>query len=937
MREFRRFFTLSFVLSVALSAFSQGFVLGKVQDAFLGTPLPEAKVSLLLAADSTVVIDSIPVKKKYREDGTVRVAEFSMKMERKTCNYLIRARLDGYEDGFLPLSIDGNEGGLWMMDDPLELRKIRQVDIDEVVVKATKVKMYYRGDTIVYDATAFQLPDGSMLDDLIRQMPDVTMNDAGEIFVNGRKIDELQLGSRSFMRGNSKVMLENLPYYTVKNIKVYEQDTDLNRAMNAQVEDKKFVMDVNLKSEYQRGYIANAEVAGGTEERWLGRAFLLSFTPKTRYTLLANSNNVNESRHIGSTDHWSPDAVPKSLQTTHSVASEIDYQSADKNVQENLNVDFTSTRNEGEMNKRSELFLSGSPLQIMHQNSLTKENRLKVGNRFKYIKPQNFMFESDVALNYKAYSGSSLMLTEQYVGTLTTRQRNNGFNDGKTWTTNVYARIQPNLKNIEKWGQNFRFTAHLDYMSDENQHAQRFHVKDFVNPSSTDSYNSNDYSIRKIAVRTPIWYAVSRNMNFMDIEVAPSYSREKAYDWLYHPDTLMLSSQLDMLQAITDRANSYNSELQNYGGNIMFHFSRNQMLHRSTNILPEMKVNFLDFYVELKPMYERLHYRRGQLDTLATRKTLRFNPWLDIKLYVKQDYFRPVSIRISYYESNSPLMNQIDFRDDATPLVVRLGNPNLKPWFAQTFISAEYKDIRTPRHNFTLSAEYSYIYNNVSQSVSFNPATGVYTYRPENIHGIYDVKAKAGVFYTLDSDRYWTVENSFDGNFTHWLDHVMLANETESRVNAVNTLTLHDGAYIQYNKGALNVRATGDVKWRHSEGKMRDFETLNAIDFKYGLSARYTIPVLKTTVSADGNMYSRRGYGSADLNTNDFVLNASISQPFLKGKLIARIKGFDLLHQLSSTQYEVNAQGRTETWYRSLPHYIMIHMVYHFNKNPKRK
>lgn len=91
---------------------------------------------------------------------------------------------------------------------------------------ATKVKMYYRGDTLVYDASAFQLPDGSMLDDLIKQMPGVTMNDVGEIFVKGRKIDELQLGSRSFMRGNQKVLLENLPYYTVKDIKVYEQDTD---------------------------------------------------------------------------------------------------------------------------------------------------------------------------------------------------------------------------------------------------------------------------------------------------------------------------------------------------------------------------------------------------------------------------------------------------------------------------------------------------------------------------------------------------------------------------------------------------------------------------------------------------------------------------------------------------------------------------------------
>ena len=105
-------------------------------------------------------------------------------------------------------------------------------------------------------------------------------------------------------------------------------------------------------------------------------------------------------------------------------------------------------------------------------------------------------------------------------------------------------------------------------------------------------------------------------------------------------------------------------------------------------------------------------------------------------------------------------------------------------------------------------------------------------------------------------------------------------------------------------------------------------------------------------------MYSRRGYGSSELNTDDFVLNASFSQPFFKGKLIARIEAFErlrvlckqseqvragerssgiLLHQLSNTQYTVNAQGRTETSYRSLPHYVMAHLVYHWNKNPKKK
>ena len=123
---------------------------------------------------------------------------------------LVHASLKGYDDVWQRVSIEGQKE----VEVPtIEMRKMRELNLNEVVVKATRVKMFYRGDTIVYDATAFKLPDGSMLDALIRQMPGVTLNEAGEIFVNGRKVDELLLGSRSFMRGNKKVLMENLPYY----------------------------------------------------------------------------------------------------------------------------------------------------------------------------------------------------------------------------------------------------------------------------------------------------------------------------------------------------------------------------------------------------------------------------------------------------------------------------------------------------------------------------------------------------------------------------------------------------------------------------------------------------------------------------------------------------------------------------------------------------
>lgn len=921
---------------ISLNALSQSLVIGNVQDAFLGTPLPEAKVQLLLAADSTVVIDSIPLRIKRRQDGTISQAQFSVKMEKESRSYLFRATLRGYEDGYQPIAIDGENDGAWLLDEPLTLRRMSQIDLDELTVTATKVKMYYKGDTIVYDASAFQLPDGSMLDDLIRQMPGVTMNDAGEIFVNNRKINELQLGSRAFMGGKSKVMLENLPYFTVKDIKVYEQDTEINRALDAQIEKKRFVMDVSLKPEYQVGYIGNVEAAGGTQQRWLGRGFLLGFTPRTRYTLTANSNNVNESRHIGGQDHWTPDAMPRSMLTTHGVAGEIDYQSADKNLQERLFVDFASTRNEGETTTRHELFLPGNPQQTTFRNSLAKEKRLSTNNRFQYTKPGGFMFKSEAVANYKSYNGNALALSEQYFDTLILRNRNGGLNDGNVWNTNLSAQIIPKLRNIGSIGQNFYFSTHFDYSSEESRQTQGYHVEDFVGRQSAKTYNSDDYSYNELVVRPALHYALLGGKNSADIHIEPSYSREKRHDWLYHPDTLLIPSDMELLQSITDRGNSYDSELQTYTGQIKLHFSRKQKLRPTKNVPIGGDANLIELFLNITPARERLHYVRGTLDTLATRNSLRIEPRLDIHFYINKDLQHHVYVMLHHYEYNAPLVNQLDFRDDATPLIVNLGNPDLKK-ISVTAIQAEYKDIRSNRHSCNLFASYGYLHNAVERSVSFNPVTGVYTYRPENVKGTYDIKARAQLFATLDAAEHWTAENTLDGNFIHWLDHAMLAGATTSRVNAVNSLTLHDGAYIQYHKGALNIRATGDVKWRHGEGAMHDFETLDAVDFNYGLSARYTIPLLKTTLSTDGKIYSRRGYGNATLNGDDFVLNAAVSQPFLNGRLIARIQAFDILHRLSSTTYEVNGQGRIETHYRSLPHYVMAHIVYHFTKNPVKK
>lgn len=120
--------------------------------------------------------------------------------------------------------------------------------LDQVVVSATQVKFYYRGDTMVYNASAFVLSEGSMLDALVKQLPGVEIRENGDIYHNGRLVKSLLLNGKDFFREDKTVMLENLPTYMVKNIEVYDKLGDRSKFLGYELPgDKEYVMDVKLK------------------------------------------------------------------------------------------------------------------------------------------------------------------------------------------------------------------------------------------------------------------------------------------------------------------------------------------------------------------------------------------------------------------------------------------------------------------------------------------------------------------------------------------------------------------------------------------------------------------------------------------------------------------------------------------------------------------
>lgn len=59
-----------------------------------------------------------------------------------------------------------------------------ETDLSEATVTASRILMVTKGDTIEYNAAAFRMQDGSMLDGLIRALPGVKLDENGKITVN---------------------------------------------------------------------------------------------------------------------------------------------------------------------------------------------------------------------------------------------------------------------------------------------------------------------------------------------------------------------------------------------------------------------------------------------------------------------------------------------------------------------------------------------------------------------------------------------------------------------------------------------------------------------------------------------------------------------------------------------------------------------------------
>ena len=224
----------------------------------------------------------------------------------------------------------------------------------------------------------------------------------------------------------------------------------------------------------------------------------------------------------------------------------------------------------------------------------------------------------------------------------------------------------------------------------------------------------------------------------------------------------------------------------------------------------------------------------------------------------------------------------------------------------------------------------------IANGFVYNAQTGGYTFRPENVEGNYSLQGRWGFGRAIGKAKYWSWETSMHYNYVRNVDLTAVAGSAESTKSKVNNHVLKEELKLQYQRDKLRINLQGTFTWRNANSIRRNFNTINACDYTYGTTVNYTFP-LGINLNADLSMLSRRGYGNRLMDTDNLVCNATLSKSFGKERFTARLDAYDLFHQLSNVTYNVNGQGRTEVSYNTIPHYLMLHLVYHINVMPKKK
>jgi len=918
------FFLICFMCCLAAFAQDDFLIKGAVTDTAANSKLGYTTISVLSAQDSMLNTFT-----RTSADGTFELANL------KKGDYILLVTYPKYADYVEKFTLDSvkeiNFGSINMI--------LKSQLLEEVVITGRQ-PITIKGDTTEYDAASFKLQPNAKVEDLLKQLPGIQVDQDGKITAQGKTVQKVLVDGEEFFGDDPTLVTKNIRGDMVDKVQLYDKQSDQAAFTGVDDGEKTKTINIQLKEDSKKGYFGKVDGGVGTREMYQGQVMFNKFKGKEKisaYGTLGNTGKVGlgwqDADKYGSSSssmefsddgsmmymvsgggddlesfngNYNGQGIP--LARTGGVHYDNKWD-ADKQAI-NTNYKIGTLNVDG---NRSNLVQRNLPNGIINDQS--NENfdnhifRHKLDARYdlKLDSTTNLRISVDGTLKNSNTISDYASVSRNGEDALLNESERSLTNEADSRNFNANALL---TKKFKKLGRSFSVNLNQSASNDKTEgflHSEnKFYNVTNGNLDSVqrvDQYKTND--IINNAFRSNITYTepllknLSAVLNY-GLSINNGHSNRKSFNQ-------SAEGVYDILDSL------YSSD-----------YKLDQVSNQVGAIL-NYKTNKTSLNFGAKVSGVRFKQLDNYTDELFKRNFTNFNPQLNYTYKFSQQK----SVRLNYNGNNTqPTLDQIQpVRVNTDPLNIVLGNPDLRPSFTNRF-NVGYSSYKVLSDQYvSFYGSYSFTTNPIVSN-TITDAVGKSTYQSANLEGENTSNFYGGMYVgkkLKKLDVRVGLDLGTNGNIYY--------NLTNNDLNQTKSYSYSGGLSLsKYKEKKYDFNINFGPSYNTSESSLQPEFNNNG----WGLNGRAGFNVYlpgKIQIGSNGNYTYTQATQSFDEDFQRFILDAYVKKKFFKEENLSfTISGSDLLNQNVGFNRSAYNNTISQNSYTTIRRYFMFSITWEFNK-----
>ncbi|OYQ43252.1 hypothetical protein CHU92_03600 [Flavobacterium cyanobacteriorum] len=162
--------------------------------------------------------------------------------------------------------------------------------LKEVVIEA-EAPVRSRGDTLVYDAKALSTGKEAVVEDLLKNIPGITVQKDGKIFYGDSEVEKVMVDGDDLFNKGYPLLTKNMPVQPLDKVEVL-QNYSKNKHLKGIEDSKAVALNLTIDEKFRNIWFGNATAGYGNDNRYKASGNLMNFSKNYKNFLNVNGNNA---------------------------------------------------------------------------------------------------------------------------------------------------------------------------------------------------------------------------------------------------------------------------------------------------------------------------------------------------------------------------------------------------------------------------------------------------------------------------------------------------------------------------------------------------------------------------------------------------------------------------------------------------------------------